>query len=203
MARSTSILTVTDELWITAVKTVPSSTAMRGDCRDANICKISGESFIPDIAPDIELSPMKRTPKPIIASPHLEIFCFLTNMRINTPASRITGAAFSSLKETRSAVTVVPTLAPRMTPAACVSVISPELTKLTTMTVHAEEDWTTAVKNTPTKIAIKRLVVNRSSIPLNFAPATFSILSLIMRIPYRNSPKPPAMDRIIDILILV
>ena len=44
------------------------------------------------------------------------------------------------LKERIQAVTVVPTLLPMMTPTACFSVMMPELTKPTTMTVVAEED---------------------------------------------------------------
>ena len=38
------------------------------------------------------------------------------------------------------AVTVVPTLAPRITPTACDSFIIPEFTKPTTITVVADED---------------------------------------------------------------
>ena len=49
------------------------------------------------------------------------------------------------------AVTVVPTLAPMMTLMACRSVISPELTKPTTITVVADELWITAVTPRPVR----------------------------------------------------
>ena len=42
-------------------------------------------------------------------------------------------------------VTVVPMFAPMMTPAACDSRMMPELTKPTTITVVADEDWIIAV----------------------------------------------------------
>ena len=95
---------------------------------------------MPAIAPDIVLKPMNKTPKPMMTSPHRDTFCFLQNITISTPTSRMTGAAFSNLKDTKRAVTVVPIFAPKITPAACVSVINPELTKLTTITVHADDD---------------------------------------------------------------
>ena len=40
-------------------------------------------------------------------------------------------------------------LAPMMTPMACVSVSKPALTKLTTITVVADEDWITVVISKP------------------------------------------------------
>ena len=196
-ASRTMILTVTEELWMMAVSTAPRITAKKGVLKEANICTTAGESFMPDMAPDIVLSPMNRTPKPMMTSPQRDSFSFLQNITISTPVSRMTGAAFSSLNETRSAVTVVPIFAPKITPAACVSVISPELTKLTTITVHAEEDWITAVKKIPTRIPVNLFVVSFSSMPLSFAPATFSMLSLIIRMPYRKSPRPPARESMI------
>ena len=48
---------------------------------------------------------------------------------------------------------VVPMLAPIMIHTACLRVIMPELTKPTTITVVAEEDWITAVMPAPTSYA--------------------------------------------------
>ena len=65
------------------------------------------------------------------------------------------------------AVTVVPTLAPMITLMAWRSVINPELTKPTTITVVAEEDWITAVTAMPVK--------NPAALPEVSRPAYFSI----------------------------
>ncbi len=92
---------------------------------------------------------------------------------------------------------MVPILAPKITPAAWYRFISPAFTKLTTMAVQAEEDWMIPVNTMPTSIPEKRLVVKISRIRRSFAPATFSMESLITRIPNRNSPKPPAIDKMI------
>ena len=56
------------------------------------------------------------------------------------PAKTNSGAMALSLNATSIAVTVVPMFAPRMMPQASVRRISPELTKLTTITVAALED---------------------------------------------------------------
>ena len=112
------MLTVTEELWMIAVSTKPSKMPRTGLCRDANIPMIKGDSFSPAMALDMVESPMNSTPKPTITSPNFDTFCFLQNITKSTPASKITGANFSSLKDTKSAVTVVPILEPKMTPAA-------------------------------------------------------------------------------------
>ena len=65
-------------------------------------------------------------------------------------------------------------LAPMMTQTACCRVIMPELTKPTTITVVAEEDWITAVIPAPTATPIKRLVVSRSKIRFILLPAAAS-----------------------------
>ena len=57
---------------------------------------------------------------------------------------------------------------------ACFSVIMPELTKPTTMTVVAEEDWMTAVMPAPTRMPRKRLEVSRSRMPFMRLPAAAS-----------------------------
>ena len=46
-------------------------------------------------------------------------------------------------------VTLVPSMAPMITPMACLTFIMPELTKPTTITEVAEEDWITAVTPVP------------------------------------------------------
>ena len=59
-------------------------------------------------------------------------------------------------------VIVVPMFAPMITPTAWESFMMPELTKPTTMTVVAEEDWITAVTAAPSSTARMRLLVSCS-----------------------------------------
>ena len=79
----------------------------------------------------------------------------------------------------------------------------PESAKLTAIMLVAEEDWITAVKKNPTIIPMNRLVVKSSKICRSFAPATFSMDSLIRLIPNKNSPNPPAIVSIILIKLSV
>ena len=61
---SSTMLTVTEELWITAVSIVPTSMASMGLVREDRIWTISGISLIPDMALDIPDRPMNKTPNP-------------------------------------------------------------------------------------------------------------------------------------------
>ena len=89
------------------------------------------------------------------------------------------------------AVTVVPMLAPMITLMAWVSVISPELTKPTTMTVVAEDDWMMAVTPRPVSRPTHLPVVSLPSSALRLPPARFSNASPIRFMPNRNRDRPP------------
>ena len=65
------------------------------------------------------------------------------------------------------AVTVVPTFAPIIMPMACLSFITPEFTKPTTITVVADDDCITAVTPKPNKKPLSGLDVNFSNIDFN------------------------------------
>ncbi len=96
-----------------AVSTVPISTAKIGLFKDFSKFITPGLSFIPAIAPDMLLKPINRMPNPTITSPIFSAFCFpLPIIIVNTPASKIIGAASDKLKETSWEVIVVPILAP-------------------------------------------------------------------------------------------
>ena len=90
-----------------------------------------------------------------------------------------------------SPVTVVPMLAPMMIQTAWFRVIMPALTKPTTMTVVAEEDWMTAVMAAPTSTPKNRLAVRRSRICFIRLPAAASRPELIICMPYKNRARPP------------
>jgi len=89
------------------------------------------------------------------------------------------------------AVTVVPIFAPIMTLIAWRSVISPELTKPTTITVVAEELWITAVTPRPVKRPMAVLVVIFPRMDLRLSPARRSRACPIIFMPNRNRQSPP------------
>ena len=93
------------------------------------------------------------------------------------------------------AVTVVPTFAPMMTLMACRSVISPELTKPTTMTVVADELWMMAVTPRPVRKPTSGLPVIWSSSERSLLPARRSSAEPIRLMPNKNSDKPPSIVR--------
>ena len=87
------------------------------------------------------------------------------------PINATIGAKFSGLsseiqpspckpdREKIHGVRVVPMFEPMMTPMVCPRVIMPELTRPTSITVMAEEDWMAMVMIMPSAIATKRLEV--------------------------------------------
>ncbi len=101
---------------------------------------ILGDSFTAAILSPMMLSPMNRTPNPRTTSPIFLTPCSLKNITITTPMITTRGAISDRLNAISCPVTVVPILAPRITPDACIRFIRPELTKLTTITVVALED---------------------------------------------------------------
>ena len=75
--------------------------------------------------------------------------------------------------DTIHAVKVVPTLAPKITAIDCSSDIKPAFTKLTTITVEADELWMSAVMAMPVITPMKRFLVITSSIERRRLPAAF------------------------------
>ena len=96
------------------------------------------------------------------------------------------------------AVTVVPTFAPMMTLIACFRVMSPELTKPTTMTVVADELCMIAVMPSPVKKPVIFVLVIFDSRLLSFPPALFSRACPITLMPNRNRQSPPTISRILN-----
>ena len=91
------------------------------------------------------------------------------------------------------AVTVVPILAPMITLMACFRLMRPELTKPTTITVVAEEDWITPVTARPVSSPAILPVVRRLSRPPRRLPARRSKASPMVFMPKRNKQSPPSM----------
>ena len=118
-----------------------------------------------------------------------------------TPKKAKKGARTPTSKAMSCPVMVVPILAPIMIHTAWVRVIMPELTKPTTMTVVAEEDWMTAVITAPTSTPRTRFAVSFSRMLFMRLPAAASKPELIICIPCRNSASPPRRLKILAILI--
>jgi hypothetical protein len=92
-------------------------------------------------------------------------------------------SALKPKSDTIHAVTVVPMLAPIITPTACESVKRPALTKPTVITVVAEEDWITDVIPTPVITPLKGFEVIAVRKPRILLPAAFCRPPLIRFIP--------------------
>ena len=141
------------------------------------------------------LSPRNIIAKPIIIIPRLLRFLLLPIVMINPTA--ISGTATvatppeNPTRANNQADTVVPLLAPIMTPILWARVSSPALTKLTTIRVVAAEDWIHAVTVRPVSTLLKALEVIIARNPLSLSPATFCRFSLIMLIPNRNKAREP------------
>ena len=146
--------------------------------------------------------PKNKIPNPSTTSPIRFAIGFLINMTKITPAMIKNGAIASNLNEISCPVTVVPILAPMITPTDCDNFIIPLFTKLTTKTVVALEDWIIPVNIIPRRSPIIELFVNFSSTSLIFWPATFCKPSLIRFIPYKNKPTPAKIDNINSIVFL-
>lgn len=131
--------------------------------------------------------PINRKAKPKINSP-IDLRWLLLEKKSGMAKANIgsANAAISILKpkaEMIQAVTVVPILAPMMTPIDWPNVSKPAFTKLTTITVVAEDDWIRAVIKTPVSMPVTRLVVIAVKIRRNRSPANFCKPSLMVFMP--------------------
>ncbi len=134
--------------------------------------------------------PRKRKPRPRSVSLQLDTFRFGMNEKIRP---MMIEGMISQLRSnaTSWAVTVVPICEPRIRPIACTSVSSPALTKPTTITVLAPEDWITPVTTAPVATATKRLAENILKMERIRSPATRCRPSLISFIPKIKMARPP------------
>ena len=146
---------------------------------------------------------MNRKEKPKMNSPMLLRLPLPLKMSGIPIASRgMAKAAMFTLNPTAEiihAVTVVPMLAPMMTPILWPSVISPAFTKLTTITVVALDDWMSAVISTPVSTPITRFLVIAARILRRRSPANFSRPSDIVFIPKRNNAREPTSEKMLII----
>ena len=148
--------------------------------------------------------PNISTEKPTMMVPTSRFFALFAPIIIITPMRAIIGEKFSGLSMDRKklsvlrpfkpriqAVRVVPTLEPMITPTVCDKSIIPELTRPTSITVRADDDWMAIVITAPSTRLFPGLEVSVLSIPSSLPPATFSRLPDITCIPKRKKASPP------------
>ena len=147
------IPTDAEELCITAVSMIPAIIPGMGLENSSRIFVNSGTSASGLTAPDIVSIPNINTANPTRIVAMFLCLSFLEKSNSITPTianicENDVGLSICTTKLLPSIpvrlkiheVMVVPTLAPMITPIACVSFMIPELTKPTTMTVVADDD---------------------------------------------------------------
>ena len=188
---------------MTAVTPAPTSTPRTGLVMAWNSCKKAGSSRSGSTAASIWNMPVKRTPKPRSIWPTSRSRSPLASIKSRMPAMAMAGARVEGemsrskkppsppLRRRIWPVMVVPMLAPIMTPMAWRSFITRALTRPTTMTVAAEEDWMAAVTTAPSSTPLMTLPVSRSRIRSSRPSEAFSRLPPNTDMPYRNRASPP------------
>ena len=125
---------------MTAVKTAPTRIPISGLLNCVIRLMKASESCSGSIAAPIISIPMKRIPSPAKMLLMWCTFSSFTNIITATPTIAKSGAIAPISSAISCPVMVVPMLAPIMIQTACFSVIRPEFTNPTTITVVADED---------------------------------------------------------------
>lgn len=143
-------------------------------------------------------------PKPMQNSPSERSFG--RRAKSSGSARPITGSVMLAMLnlnpkiDTIQNVVVVPMLAPMIRPTASTTVSSPALTKLTIITVVADEDCTRHVTRKPVPTPTNRLPVIVRMMLRNFSPESFWRASDMIFMPNRNMPRPPRMESAVRIM---
>jgi hypothetical protein len=158
---------------------------------------VATESFKKD-------KPKNNKPNPMKHSPIGFNLLFLISININpSPIMGIDNDEMSYLipnKVIIQAVIVVPILEPIITPIAFLKFNTPAFTKLTTITVVAEDDCMMVVTMVPVNAALNRFEVKEAKIVRNLFPDNFCKASLMNFIPKRKRAKEPIITVINDII---
>ena len=202
-ARACKIPTVAEALWSTAVKIRPTATPMRGLEKVVRTWRKPGDSRRGSTAELMAPMPNMRTAKPRRMELTWSLVWDLENIRRRMPMMdtipdrvavdrRLTHPSppWRAERETIQPVTEVPRMAPRMIPMACRTFIIPALTKPTTMTEVAEEDWMTAVTPVPSRTPLTGVEDNLYRMSSSLLPATFFSPSPMRDMPKRKRATP-------------
>ena len=151
------------ELWMTPVTSAPARTPRSGFSKAVSTLTNEGESLRGAMDALIMVIPCIRIPKPTSIMPMSLRLCFFEPMIMITPiraTTREKHLGSSSLRKTLPsllipdsdrihAVSVVPISDPKITLTVDASSIMPELTKPTSITVIADDDWIAIVIRIP------------------------------------------------------
>ena len=173
------------------------------------LCRSGETASLMAVMPNI------RTAKPIRISPTCRRDCVLENIRRTIPTREMMPVSVAvekssvqpppvppiSDRQSTQPVMLVPRMAPMTMLMACRTFIIPELTKPTTMTDVAEEDWMTAVTPVPSRKPLSGVPVRRYKTTSSLLPATFFNPSPISAMPNRNSATPLSSE--ITLLMLI
>ena len=155
------------------VNAAPTRKPKTGLEKDVSKSTNAGISFNGATAPLMAPMPNISTAKPIIMSPMCLWVARLAAVRTTIPAMAISPVRVDvdrsetqplpplmSDRQMTQPVTLVPRIAPKIMPVACSNFIMPELTKPTTMTDVADEDWMTAVTPVPNRMPFSFVLVS-------------------------------------------
>ena len=187
-----------------AVSAAPTRMPTMGLLKDTISWANHSSSFRNFMEPLISSMPVMRAIKPSRMVPIFLDFSDFTNIyrmipMVPSSGARVEGFRTCTMKLSPSRplkerIHAVTTLLPMMTPTACSKVIMPELTKPTTMTVVAEEDWITAVTAMPSRKPLGTLELIFARIVCNLPPAIRSRAEPMVSMPNRNRASPPSRD---------
>ena len=194
---------VAAEAWTMQVSSAPMATKRSTDQKpkppsEAMPCSRPGYSLRLGMAPFSRSMPTNKRARPMTVWPIDLRLSLRPKMRNMLTAARNMGRLNWPELSPRPrrvmihAVTVVPMLAPIITATAPARERRPALTKLTTMTVVAEDDWMAAVTAVPVRIPLIGLLVILPRMARILLPATFCRPSLINFMAKRNTASAPA-----------
>ena len=202
-ASACKIPTAAEALCSTQVKMRPTKIPRMGLEKVVSMCRKASLSCKGATELLMACMPNISTAKPMRISPMCTLDCFLQNMRRMMPITATTPVRVAvESRDTQpeppsradrqmiQPVTLVPRMAPMMMPMACLTFIMPELTKPTTMTEVAEEDWMMAVTPVPNRTPLMGLPESLYSTSSSLLPATFFRPSPMRVMPKRKRATP-------------
>ena len=192
-----------EEDWITAVTSRPMSRDTAGLEAAEMKWRKASLVFSGSMAELMACIPLISTEKASNMSPTFFCPCFRQKkykmmptkaMKANTVAEEKPPSPSTPARVSTQPVAVVPMLAPMTMPTALLSCMMPELTKPTTITVVAEEDWITAVTSAPSSTPLTGLEVSLPRMVSSLLPATFLRPSPSRVMPNRKKASPPSRE---------
>ena len=203
--------TAAEALWSTQVKTIPTRMPSRGLEKVVSRSRKAWLSRRGETEALMVCMPNMSTANPSKMSPTCCFPWLRENIRRRMPTTATTPVRVEvdrrdtqpdppcrSDRQMIHPVMLVPRMAPRTMPMAWRTFIMPELTKPTTITEVAEEDWMMAVTPVPRSTPFMGLLESLYSTSSSLLPATFFSPSPIRVMPKRKRATPPSSAMRLD-----